>query len=291
MRDALLGSIIGLMLGSVLVAEVDNKPAGNIVIDQLKTIPQELGEIWGYPVSHPKETALFGVGMLGLIATDVETTRFVQDHIEPRFESKLPEPNMLPHLSGTDEYLILGLAGLYSTSLVIGNTQGQQAAIGAVKAMVHTYLYSHLGLKGIFGRQRPARSLSSASDPKGPRTKNPWDFGNGHPIYIHPEVYGTAFPSFHVGLFFSVGKVFERVYDNAWLGYGIAALGLLPHFRGHNHWVSDMVGGALIGQMIGDAVVNQMSGTQTIHSETVSTWRPYISNGEVGMSWNRTFLL
>ena len=47
MRDALLGSIIGLMLGSVLVAEVDNKPAGNIVIDQLKTIPQELGEIWG----------------------------------------------------------------------------------------------------------------------------------------------------------------------------------------------------------------------------------------------------
>ena len=293
MRQVITRGLIALvMIGQCLWASDSPTPsASEILTEQVLSIPQECLSLWGYPLYHPQDTGWFGAGMLGLMAVDVETTRFVQAHVEPHFESQVPELNLFPAISGTDEYLGVGILGLYLSSYVIGNAQGQQAAIGSAKAVVYSLLYTHLTLKGIAGRQRPVRPLDGDKAAPEPLTKDPWNFGNFHPLNITSDSNGTAFPSYHFSLFFSVGKVIERVYDNPWLGYGIAAFGLLPHFRGHNHWVSDMVGGALIGQLIGNTVYEQMSGDARPESSKDLLFRPYMAAGELGLHCSQSFSL
>ena len=61
-------------------------------------------------------------------------------------------------------------------------------------------------------------------------------------------------PSFHFTLFFAVASVYSNAYDDALWPYGLAAVGLASNIRGHNHWVSDMIAGALIGTAIGNVL-------------------------------------
>ena len=63
-------------------------------------------------------------------------------------------------------------------------------------------------------------------------------------------------PSFHLTMYFSVAKVYQEMYDNYWLPYGVLALIFASNIKGHHHWVGDMVAGGIIGTMIGSQVVS-----------------------------------
>jgi hypothetical protein len=272
-------------------AKTIKKSRGGIILQQISLIPSDMMNILSYPIRNPGRTALFTGLSLGLCATDKETTSWIQDNINPAFDWKLPELNLFPPAigAGADGYLLLGISSLYLGSLLIDDEKGQQAAILSTKALCYSFLYSHMMLKTFFARLRPDPNLSKSSINQYPYTQDTWDFGNSHPVYINSHSYGTAFPSFHFTAFFAVAKVLSDVYENSVVPYALCVLGLLPNFKGHNHWVSDMVAGALIGTMIGGEVVDTMKKDDLVKEVVSKDWQiyPTIYNGGVILTFQK----
>ena len=147
----------------------------------------------------------------------------------------------------------------------------QEAGLLTVKAVVESYVVSHIVLKTLAARHRPARPLGDYSqtdrDSQYPFVHSPLDFLNFHVPYLHSNAYGTGFPSYHATMFFAFASVNAKVFDNKWIPYGLATTALLYDIRGHNHWVSKLVAGAVIGEFIGKVVYeNYHERRNTSHS-------------------------
>lgn len=91
-----------------------------------------------------------------------------------------------------------------------------------------------LGLKYAVGRARP--NLESGASSFTPFSKN-----NGN----------SSFPSGHTTVMWAAITPYAKAYDAPWL-YGVAALTNVARIGGRNHWLSDTVGGALLGYALGD---------------------------------------
>ncbi|MSR88534.1 MAG: phosphatase PAP2 family protein [Candidatus Margulisbacteria bacterium] len=237
----------------------------SLAANQIRVAPQELLGILTYPINHPNETWLFTGTTLTLIAVDRPTTQFVQEHINPLFDSKINYPqafDLAPGVAGVNGALFVGAGLSYVTGVFLEDSKLQLAAFGVTKAFAYSYLSSHIILKTLFARSRPDPNLGAGGNTPEEFTRNPWEFGQYHPIYIQSETKGTAFPSFHFTAYFAVAKVLQRLYGDWIIPYGICAVGLLPDFKGHNHWVSDMVAGAWIGTTIGDQIADQSFSTK-----------------------------
>lgn len=91
-----------------------------------------------------------------------------------------------------------------------------------------------LGLKYAVGRARP--NLESGASSFTPVSKN-----NGN----------SSFPSGHTTVMWAAVTPYAKAYDAPWL-YGVAALTNVARIGGRNHWLSDTVGGALLGYALGD---------------------------------------
>ena len=81
-------------------------------------------------------------------------------------------------------------------------------------------------------------------------------------------------------MWFSVAKVYQRAYNNYWVPYSLATLGLASNIKGHRHWVSDMVAGAMLGTLIGNSIANQTFSDNGSAGEISLTAPP---NGEPGL--------
>jgi len=283
--------LIFLFLGSnFMMAQVAQPPVKeafksiDLLKSQVLSTPNDLKDLFLYPIKNPKKTALFSGITLALVATDVPTTDFVQDHINPLFKRRIHTMDYLP-TTAEAEFLFAGLVSLYGGSLIAKSEKGQVAAILSTKAMVYSYLYSHLVLKSIFGRSRPCPDLDNPEE--GVYTSNRWKFGNVHKPYFDSRSEHTGFPSFHFTMFFAAAKTLQRVYDSYWIPYAVCAIGLLPHFKGHNHWVSDMVGGALIGTMIGNVIADNYFGIER-ESDNMS-FLPIIGSDFQGLTFSMKF--
>jgi membrane-associated phospholipid phosphatase len=88
-------------------------------------------------------------------------------------------------------------------------------------------------LKYAVGRARPDSGL-------GPTSFDPGSTASDH----------GSFPSRHVAVAWAVATPFAREYNADWL-YGVAALTNLGRIGSRAHWVSDTVGGSLLGYAIG----------------------------------------
>jgi membrane-associated phospholipid phosphatase len=258
-----------------------------LIKSELFSVPKDLKEVFVYPIKNPNQTLRFSGLTLALVATDIHTTDFIQDKINPIFPTPIHKLDYLP-VSGESESLIAGIVGLYGVSLISKSEKGQAAAILSLKAGMYSYIYSHLVLKSIFGRSRPVRDLDHPENSTFETyTDNPWDFGNIHRPYFNSRSEYTGFPSFHFTMAFSIAKTLQRVYDNYWIPYGICAAILLPNFQGHNHWTSDMVGGALIGTMIGNVIADNYFGIEKPQKNY--SLQPLIGNQCYGASYCLTF--
>lgn len=235
------------------------KTAVQILEQSILSIPSDFKEM-GKSVSEDwKKTAAYAGGMLGLIATDKYTTGFLQDHIESTVDYRVPTYRLFNSnqqwLNDEDLYLTTSLFGLYAGSLMANHEKGQIVATNAIKSLGYSFLISHLVLKSVFARKRPHPELNGDEPLPYSKTRNPWDFGNYHPVYFESNPYGTAFPSFHATAYFAVAKVFQMEYDNYWIPYGLISVLFMSNFKSHKHWVSDMALGGLIGTLIGKSVV------------------------------------
>lgn len=106
-------------------------------------------------------------------------------------------------------------------------------------------LFVAQGLKHVFGRSRPYLTQDG-----------PYSWGHGG-----TEIFGpyTSFPSSHATIYFSFFSTVGKYYKNEvlWDGAGlITFIGL----SGHNHWMSDMWFGYLLGKAISGYVWDKNTG-------------------------------
>ena len=172
---------------------------------------------------------------------------------------------------GIDGWMYTGVTAMYAAGVLTGHEKMQEAGVLTVKAVIESYVVSHIVLKTLVARHRPARPLGDYSqtdrDSQYPFVHSPLDFFNFHVPYLHSDAYGTGFPSYHATMFFAFASVNAKVFDNKWIPYGLATTALLYDIRGHNHWVSELVAGAVIGEFIGKVVYeNYHERRNTSHS-------------------------
>ena len=112
-----------------------------------------------------------------------------------------------------------------------GSPQGD-VAFDAVEAGLSAFAFAEVG-KLVVDRARPEAGLGPAS------------FG------VQKHRTGSSFPSVQSALAWAVLPPYAEHYRHPWL-YGAAALTGAARVMGRHHWVSDTVGGALLGYWIGD---------------------------------------
>ncbi|TDO70448.1 PAP2 superfamily protein [Flavobacterium chryseum] len=278
------------------------KVAGSVLADSFLSVPGDFSAM-GHTVSSDwKRTAIYTAGIIGLIAIDKQTTGFLHDHIEPNINYSLPEiKSTIPHVIGTDTYIVYPIIGLYAGSLIINNKKGQVVAVNAIKSLAYSYVISQIVLKTIASRNRPQRRINDDNPVEEPFTKNPWDFGNYHHIHLTHGGSATSFPSFHSTSYFAVAKVFQMEYNNYWIPYTFVTVVFLSDIKSHEHWVSDLLVGGLIGTIIGRSIVissrkqmakkNESSAFNydpkkfKMHKQLI----PQISNSMIGLHFIGTF--
>ncbi|MAM61602.1 phosphatase PAP2 family protein [Maritimibacter sp. UBA3975] len=264
-------------------------------IGGVEGIGDDLTDIAFFPFREP---LLFGAAALGvgaLVATDYPVTAYYQDKIEPIFAGFTPPPiiprkGVLSALAVEDQYLLAGIGLTYAYGVAANDERAQVAALLSSKAVAYSYLVSHLLLKPAIGRIRPARNLSSYGGPvdiltPAQRSPNPYNWGNAVAPTLRPSSFGTSFPSFHYTLYFSVARVYSGVYDNSILPYVAAGILSVSNIRGHNHWVSDMAAGALIGTVIGQSILNNYSERKGLST----SFTPVVSSNGVGAQFTMRF--
>jgi hypothetical protein len=250
----------------------------------------ELGQIFTFPFRDPKTTGAFLLGTAALIAVDRQTTEWWQDEVEPIFDDfTIPQSRSGP--ISVESKIVLGAVGLtYAGGVAFNDERAQTAALLSAKAIGYSYAVSQVVLKPIFGRLRPIDGLSGC-DPNadhGDLTCDPWDFGHGGGnIPWAGGVHATSMPSFHFTQYFAVARVYSGVYDNYWIPYTAAGLMSAVNIRGHNHWVSDMVAGALIGTGIGNVILNNYDERKGGADNAYLI--PIVSSDGVGFSFSMTF--
>jgi membrane-associated phospholipid phosphatase len=253
--------------------------AGSVIKNSILSVPGDFSEM-GHTISSDwKRTAIYAGGILGLIAADKITTGFLHDHIEPTIDYKLPRIDVLKTnvgwIDGDNAFILYPIIGLYAGSLISNHKKGQIVAVNAVKSIAYSYVISHVFLKTITGRNRPQRPITDDRPVVEPWTKNPWDFGNYQKVEFRAGPRGgTAFPSFHTTFYFSVAKVFQMEYNNYWIPYSIVTGVWLSNIKGHDHWVSDILVGGLVGTIIGKSVVNSSRKQMAKNNSTTNNYNP-----------------
>ena len=267
------------------IAEDENKwlLAGNVIKEQGGSTWTDLKSIVRAPFENPEQTAKWGLIVAGLVLVDKPVTQFYQEEVEPRLGWHLD--SISPTFGGADGYLVYGLGAHYLGAALSGNEKGQHVSIMAGKAMAYSLVVSHLVLKPIFGRNRPSQDLASCPAVTPPYTCDPYDFGHHYTPTLDQIQSGSAMPSFHATMFFSVARVYQLSYDNYWIPYGLAALAWTSNIEGHKHWVSDMVAGAVIGTVIGTRVYNNSYKNKYRSEKKASRIIvPIVADGKLGVN-------
>ena len=270
-----------------------------IIKNTVLTVDDDLKGLINRPLKNDK-LILNGVKLFSLIATDYETTRFFQNNIEPLdvyIRDAISFPSLYPNVpvlgrwgGGVDGYMYTGVTAMYAAGLLTGNEKMQEAGALTVKAVVESYVVSHIVLKTLVARHRPARLLGDYSqsdrDSQYPFVHSPLDFFNFHVPYLHSDAYGTGFPSYHATMFFAFASVNSKVFDNSWVPYALAGTALLYDIRGHNHWVSELVAGAVIGEFIGKVVYqNYHNRRTTVLTKRKASASTFKTNWSVGQTF------
>ncbi|WP_298882414.1 phosphatase PAP2 family protein [uncultured Polaribacter sp.] len=256
------------------------KTSGKVIKNSILTIPSDFVYM-GKEVSNDwKKTGYYVGGIVGLIAVDKITTKFLHNQIEPHLNYDLPNITIINNTSkhlwllGDNAYMSYPVIGNYLFSFFTNKERGQYASINALKAIQYSTIITQLGLKTIFGRNRPNRPLNETAIE--PWTNNNWDFFNKRTEFLFAGGSGSAFPSLHTTAYFAMAKVFQMEYDNYWIPYGFMSIIYMSEMKKHNHWVSDLVVGGIVGTLIGKSIV-------------LSSWKKRNINGVVKKEKNISF--
>ena len=258
--------------------------ATRVFSETLGGIGDELADIATFPVRDPWTFGAAALGVGALVLVDVPLTKAYQQTLVPIGEKlSLPRLTKNPWLDwlGRDgQYMVAAVAGTYAFGVVANDERAQVAALLSGKALTYSYLTSHILLKAGFGRMRPEPDLVNFTVPTGDYSTSPFDFFKANSFNLRSTTLGTAMPSFHFTAYFSMARVYSGVYDNYLIPYTLAGALALQSAEDHNHWVSDMVAGALIGTGIGNVVLSNYEDRK--RGGLQGTFVPIVSSRGVG---------
>lgn len=272
----------------------DLERSGEMVWDGIRTIDDDLIGIARIPLDYPEAFGAAALGIGALIVFDREITQAYQETVEAGLSDfvipdlNLPWSDAIEDLGFVyeDVYIITGIAGLYAYGLATGNEQHQRAGILGTKALAYSVITTQVVLKTLFGRNRPYDDLVDAVEiPGSPLTLDPFDFGNSTGVKIQPTLEGTAFPSYHFTQYAAVAHTLSGVYDDAIWPYAVMGVVAASRIEGHNHWVSDMVAGTLLGIGIGEVILRNDERMRIGGFDAM----PSVGSGGIGLTLSTSF--
>lgn len=261
--------------------------ATRVLGEALGGIGDDLFDIATFPLRDPATFGTFALGVGALVLVDKPTTIAYQQTLVPIGE-KFDAPKLFSSsfITRDEQWVAAAIAGTYGYGLAANDERAQVAALLASKAVMYSYVTSHLVLKAAFGRDRPVKDLANHTGPSGDYSTSPFSFFNSTGVHFNSVVAGTGMPSYHFTLYFSTARVYAGVYDNWLVPYGLATALALQSAEGHNHWVSDMVAGALIGTGIGNVV---LSNYENRKRDAMGVVVPMVSTKSAGLSYQLRF--
>ncbi len=190
--------------------------------------------------------AALGVASMGLaLALDGRLDEGVRNHRREGWDniSKRVET-----LGGTGGLVLVG--GIYGAGLLADNPELRAIGADAGIAILLSRVAFDLPLKALAGRSRPV-------DGEGPR-------------HFEPFGKGDSFPSGHATQAFAIATVIAAHSESYWViggAYGLAALVGLARVERRDHYLSDVVAGALLGTAVGRIVVRTNQRLRSGNSE------------------------
>nr|WP_307727645.1 YjbH domain-containing protein [Massilia sp. ZL223] len=165
--------------------------------------------------------ALLGGGaILAGAALDKPVDRIIRKHADSR------AANAYGNVGKAMPWLLAGAAG---SAIAFGDDRMQNMGIISLQSIAGAAGVS-MATKRLVGRARPYEERGAFSS-SGKRSD-------------------ASFPSNHAAVAFAAVTPFAQEYDAPWL-YGLAAVGAMGRVADRQHWVSDVVGGGLVGYAIG----------------------------------------
>jgi membrane-associated phospholipid phosphatase len=123
----------------------------------------------------------------------------------------------------------IALAGVAAGAVVFGDARMENIGLISLESIAGAAALS-IGAKHVIGRARPV-------DGQGPWART-------------TDKSNASFPSNHSTVAFAAVTPFAQEYDAPWL-YGVAAAASLGRVANRQHWVSDVVGGGVLGYAMG----------------------------------------
>jgi membrane-associated phospholipid phosphatase len=179
---------------------------------------------------------------------DGPVEQYCQDHLTP---SRTDAAHKIAQLGTVASLGSLGVAGLHGWAT--GDRRGIDCLVDGIEASIITSVFVVPVTKYVIGRSRPNAS-GSDSDTYQPFSRD------------------ASFPSGHTAQAFTVAAVMSASYENSpWIAvpsYLLAAAVGVSRVIEDEHYLSDVVAGAIIGTAIGTFVV------RANHGRRRSAWMP-----------------
>jgi membrane-associated phospholipid phosphatase len=200
-----------------------------------------------------KGTALAGGAVLAGALVDKPVDRFVSKH---------QDSSVMQNWGKVGKQMPLLLAAGAGATVLFGDSR--QANIGIIS------LQSIAGAAGLSMATKYAVGRARPSEERGNWART----GNGRKE--------ASFPSNHAAVAFAAVTPFAQEYDAPWL-YGLAAIGSMGRVANRQHWVSDVVGGGVIGYAIGSWL------WQAQRDDSKSRFSINPGPKEISMAWQTTY--
>lgn len=198
----------------------------------LHSLGATTGNLWHQMGDVPGSTWLWAGGaVLASSLLDKKADRWAINHQNGGWNTAGSIGNAVP-------YLFVAGAGMLATG-VAGDSAATTAGT-ALRAGAYT-LAASFATRGVLGRSRPQAGLG-AGDFAGPSTAS----------------LQSSFVSNHTALAFALATPFAQQHNMPWL-YGLAAASAVGRVQKREHWLSDTVGGALLGYGMGSLLSLQQS--------------------------------
>lgn len=176
---------------------------------------------------------------LGLVATAAVVDEPFRDAVDGDYERDPDDFLRKFEPFGTKRVTLPVYAGFYLGGLAFDDDRAQSVALdGFIAGQIANTLIT-ANLKRVFGRSRPYQEQGAH--------------------HFNPASSDKSFPSGHATHAFTAASVIATHYDDTpWIKgvcYGLATLVAAERIEHEEHWLSDVLAGALIGTMIGSEVV------------------------------------
>jgi membrane-associated phospholipid phosphatase len=195
------------------------------------------------------------------LAAGVVATGALLDKPVDRFMKKHQGSNVMRDWGNVGKIMPVALAGAAAGAVAFGDARMQNMGLISLESIAGAAALS-IGTKRIVGRARPNEEL-------GPWTRT-------------ADKSNASFPSNHSAVAFAAVTPFAQEYDAPWL-YGLAAVSSVGRAASRQHWVSDVVGGGVIGYAVGSWLWKAQ------RSDSKSQFAITPGPKEVSMAWRTSY--